>query len=161
MSTTFDLFNLNFSVGTHSITAIAKAKGYADSTESEPITINKGSATFKGKWVLNRDIDWSQWGAAARSLYYKKTSTASSFTPFMRIHGSSLGYLYIWHDESAGNKIAGDDDSTSENTVFYENGMWKDDNYRTWIIEIEPSGFSSGAYDSILSWLNLNGIKIA
>ena len=161
MSTTFDLFNLGLEAGTYSISAVAKAKGYADSGGSEVVNCERGATTFLGTWVLNREIDWSQWGATARSLYYKKRSTASSFTPFMRIHASSLGYLYIWHDGESSNKIAGDDDSTSTGTVFYENGAWKDDDYRTWIIEIEPSGFSSGNYDDILSWLNLNGIKVA
>lgn len=81
MSTIFDLSTLGLSEGTHNITAISKAGGYADSAESEAVSYESGGLPAVGTSL--EDCTWEQISAISAAgkgaEYFKVGDTKSVY----------------------------------------------------------------------------------
>lgn len=121
----------SLSAGNHSVTIVAKASGYRDSTQSTAVTVVKSSASET--WLLNETPSTA-------------TSTGATISTNINFVSNGVNYTLI----EVGKKERIYYDSTA---VF--DGMdntWADVAYRTLTFATAPTG-------DLLTWLQANGTK--
>lgn len=80
--TTFDLFTLNLSAGTHSITVKARASSYADSEVSNAVDYAAGEITFTidGRpYYADKDMTWVEWVASEYNRFSNNAGTLTRY----------------------------------------------------------------------------------